>query len=144
MTLSDRLQLRDLLSRYLWCMDTGDAKGLIETFTADGVVKDVAGTMWGASRGGAAGFAARYIDPPGRLGGQHWVQSLAIERTGADACTMTSYWFSVYPPSDGEGSPAIRATGRYIDLCTRVDGHWLFREKRIDPWNDETVPEERV
>jgi hypothetical protein len=139
LSIQDRQAIHDVLAWYVWCIDTGDREGLVGCFTSDGIVKDISDNLWDASKEGALGFAKRYIDPPGRLGGQHWVQHLALEDAGDGAYRMTSYWYSARPPAEGEPFP-IRTLGRYLDTCVKVDGRWLIREKIIDPWNNETVP----
>ena len=135
----DRQEIYDVLAWYVWCIDTGDREGVVGCFTPDGIVKDISGNLWDAAKEGALGFAKRYINPPGRIGGQHWVQHLAVEDAGEGAYRVTSYWYSANPPREGGPKP-ISQLGRYIDTCVKLDGRWLIREKIIDPWNDETVP----
>jgi hypothetical protein len=134
----DRQAIQDVLYWYVWCIDTGDREGIVGCFTPDGIVKDFSGTLWDASKEGALGFARRYVDPPGRIGGQHWVQNLHFEETDG-GCRVTSYWYSARPPTATRPNP-IGQLGRYIDTCVKVDGRWLIKSKIIDPWNDETVP----
>ena len=56
-SLEDREAIYDTLKRYLWCMDTTNIDGVVDTFTLDATVKDVTGKRWDAAAGGARGFA---------------------------------------------------------------------------------------
>jgi hypothetical protein len=123
----------------VWCLDTGDIEGVVATFTPDGVVKDVTGKRWDRTAGGVRGFATHFLTRPNRRGGQHHVQHLFVEKAEGDGYCVTSYWVSLQWDAAGDRK-GIRALGRYIDTCVKVDGTWLIKEKIIDPWNSETAP----
>lgn len=138
-SLEDRQEIYDTLARYVWGMDTGDIDGVVATFTADGVVKDVTGKRWDAAAGGARGFATHFLTRPHRRGSQHHVQHLFVEPAPGGGYCVTSYWVSIRWDTVGD-EKSIRAMGSYLDTCVKVDGHWLIKEKIIHPWNSETAP----
>jgi SnoaL-like protein len=139
LSLEDRQALYDTLARYVWSMDTGDIEGVVATFTADGVVKDVTGKRWDAAAGGVKGFASHFLARPNRRGGQHHVQPLFVEPADGGGCRVISYWVSIQWEVEGDRK-FIRAMGSYTDTCVKVDGHWRIKEKIIDPWNSATAP----
>jgi hypothetical protein len=137
LSLEDREAIYDVLHRYVWCMDTGNIDGIVETFTQDGAVKDITGHRWDAPDA-ARNFASHFINRPNRPAVQHWVQHMFIDDAPGGGYTVTSYWYTaVRDPNDDRRF--VSNLGRYIDTCVKVDGHWLIREKLIDPWNNETV-----
>ena len=138
-SLDDRHEIYDTLARYVWSMDTGDIAGVVATFTADGVVKDVTGTRWDVAAGGVKGFATHFLTRPNRRGGQHHVQHLFVEQAAGGGYRVTSYWVSIQWDAEGDRK-FIRAMGSYVDTCVKVDSQWRIKEKIIDPWNSITAP----
>ena len=138
-SLQDRQEIYDTLARYVWGMDTGDIEGVVATFTPDGTVKDVTGKHWDAAAGGVRGFATYFLTRPNRRGSQHHVQHLFVEPAPGGGYRVTSYWVSIRWDTAADHK-AIRAMGSYLDTCVKVDGHWLIKEKIIDPWNSEVAP----
>ena len=138
-SLEDREAIYDTLKRYLWCMDTTNIDGVVDTFTGDATVKDVTGKRWDAAAGGARGFATHFLTLPNRPDSQHWVQHMFVEDAGEGAWRVVSYWASLawVPGSDER---FVRLLGSYGDTCMQVDGDWLIAEKIIDPWSGASVP----
>ena len=137
-SLEDRQEIYDTLARYVWSMDTGDIAGVVGTFTADGVVKDVTGKRWDAAAGGVKGFASHFLTRPNRRGGQHHVQHLFVEPAAGEGYRVISYWVSIQWEVEGDRK-FIRAMGSYVDTCVKVAGQWRIKEKIIDPWNSATM-----
>jgi len=133
-SLEDRQAIYDTLARYVWSMDTGDIEGVVATFTADGVVKDVTRKRWDAAAGGVKGFASHFLTRPNRRGGQHHVQHLLVEPAEGGGYRITSYWVSIQWEAEGDRK-FIRAMGSYVDTCVLVESHWRIKEKIIAPWN---------
>ncbi|HXH10346.1 MAG TPA: nuclear transport factor 2 family protein [Alphaproteobacteria bacterium] len=138
-SLEDRQEIYDTLARYVWGMDTADIEGVVATFTPDGVVTDVTGKRWDAAAGGVRGFATHFLTRPNRRGGQHHVQHLFVEPAAGGGYRVTSYWVSMQWDAEHD-QKFIRAMGSYVDICVKVEGRWLIREKIIDPWNSATAP----
>lgn len=138
-SLEDREAIYDNLKRYLWCMDTTNIDGVVETFTPDATIKDVTGKRWDAAAGGARGFATHFLTPTDRPDSQHWVQHMFVEDAGAGAWRVVSYWASLaWTP--GSDEKFVRLLGSYRDTCVTVGGKWRIAEKIIDPWSGAGVP----
>ena len=135
-----RSKILDTLSRYVWCMDTGDIDGVSGCFTPDGEVKDNSGHRWltNDEGSGARRFANHYLNRPNRAGAQHWIQPLLVDKAG-DGYKVTSYWHSIKWETNSDRR-FIRTIGVYTDTVVKHKGQWLIREKLIDPWNSETAP----
>ena len=131
--LETRQAIIDTLKRYVWCMDTRNIDGVVAVFTPDGAVRDISGKMWDAEAGGARGFATHFLTLPERPVSQHWMQPMIVERLGASACRVTSYW-ALLALNAATGEKAFRSFGSYRDVCVNVNGVWLIREKQIAPW----------
>jgi hypothetical protein len=138
-SLQDREAIHDTLKRYLWCMDTSNIDGVVDTFTPDATIKDVTGKRWDAAAGGARGFATHFLTLPNRPDSQHWVQHMFIESASNDAWRVVSYWSSLAWTANSD-EKFIRLLGSYRDTCVNVQGRWLIAEKIIDPWNGTSVP----
>jgi SnoaL-like domain len=133
----DRVEIYDLLGRYVWAIDNADLEGIVATFTEDGIVQDRSGKRWDKEFGGARGFASQVVTwqgrQPGVRGDQHWVQHLFFEAGENGSAHITSYWFGA---ASAEGEQAnIQVLGTYVDTCVKVDGRWLIKEKLIENWN---------
>ena len=135
----DRAAIYDTLKRYLWCMDTTNIDGVVDTFTADATVKDVTGKLWDRSAGGARAFATHFLTLPNRPDSQHWVQHMFIEDAPRNAYRVISYWASL-AWDEGSDEKFVRLLGSYRDTCVQIDGRWLIAEKIIDPWSGVGVP----
>ena len=128
-----RQAIIDTLHRYVWCMDTRNIDGVVAVFTPDGVIRDITGKAWDAAAGGARGFASHFLTLPERPVSQHWMQPMLVERLDASAYCVTSYW-ALLALNTATGEKVFRSFGSYRDVCVNVNGVWLIREKRIDPW----------
>lgn len=132
----DRQAISDTLARYVWCMDTRNIEGVVAVFTPDGVVKDATGKWWDGNAGGARAFATHYLTLPGRPVSQHWLQPMAVEGVEPSGYRVTSYW-ALLALDAQSGDKTFRSFGSYRDTCVKVNGVWLIKEKRIDPWQSE-------
>ncbi len=128
LTNHDKVEIRELVSRYNKTMDTADPDGWVETFTDDGEFVGVTGTFRGTDE--LRAFAVRHATEASYAeyaAAQHWVTNLVIEGDGDDA-TMFSHLMMVRP-EDGRG--VIILLGQYNDTLRRVDGQWRFVQRVI-------------
>lgn len=127
--LSDLEEIRQLTSRYSDAVDRGDSKRYAETFTPDGVCNCDA------------------MDQPSMLGRQqiaaavdafvelhsHWIHiatNHGIIELGDEHATGWCYFNLLGVTKQGEQTSMI---GRYEDTYARVDGDWLFAERKLVP-----------
>ncbi|WP_419553100.1 nuclear transport factor 2 family protein [Candidatus Poriferisodalis sp.] len=128
LTNDDRVEIRDLISRYNKAIDTGDADGYANTFTPDGEFIGIVGTFNG--RDELRAFAAAYATEEQYAefaSAQHWVTNIVADGDGAEA-TVFSHLQMVKPLPDGG---RILLVGHYDDDVRKVDGRWLFAQRIV-------------
>lgn len=128
LTNDDRVEIRDLISRYNKAIDTGDADGYANTFTPDGQFIGIVGTFNG--RDELRAFAAAYATEEQYAefaSAQHWVTNVVSDGDGSEA-TVFSHLQMVKPLPDGG---RILLVGHYDDIVRKVDGQWLFAQRIV-------------
>jgi uncharacterized protein (TIGR02246 family) len=132
-SVTDQLQIQDLMARYEWALDSADAKAYAALFAEDGVL--VGGPS--EQKGRAAiqkaiedlnhSFAATFpTGVPPRI--QHILSNLVVEQHG-DTADAKSYWTEIWNPT-GKGM-AVRVAGHYEDKLVRRGGKWQFARRQI-------------
>jgi hypothetical protein len=130
----DRLAIRELVEAYAHCADRRDANGQMSLFTADThfVVymdaKDPTPSMELHSREALAPVFAelnKYHATTHFLG-----QSTIFTLTGERA-TGEAYCLAHHVTVDGGKRQLMVASLRYLDTYVKMDGAWLFAERRL-------------
>ena len=132
----DRAEIEDLMARYLFALDYNDLDTFIATFTDDAVFDFARGRIEGkaaildAVRTFKARIGEHYKDEDGNPAVlRHVLAHTAIRIEGNRAWTRAQ-WFEM--ANDGPGKSLKMGTfGIYEDKLERVDGRWLFSERRI-------------
>ena len=132
----DRAAIEDLMARYLFALDYNDLDTFIAMFTDDAVFDFARGRIEGkaAILEAVQSFKARigehYKDEDGNPAVlRHVLAHTAIRVEGHRAWTRAQ-WFEM--ANDGPGKSLKMGTfGIYEDKLERVDGRWLFSERRI-------------
>jgi SnoaL-like domain len=131
---ADRLAIRELIEAYAHCADRRDAKGQMFLFTADThfVVhmnaKDPTPSQELHSREALAPVFAelnKYDATTHFLG-----QSTIFTLTG-DRGTGETYCLAHHVTADGGSRRLMVASLRYLDSFAKMDGVWLFAERRL-------------
>jgi hypothetical protein len=131
---ADRLAIRELIEGYAHCADRRDAKGQMSLFTADThfVVymnaKDPTPSQELHSREALApvfGELNKYDATTHFLG-----QSTIFTLTG-DRGTGETYCLAHHVTADGGRRRLMVASLRYLDRFVKMDGVWLFAERRL-------------
>jgi hypothetical protein len=139
--MADRVAIRELIEAYAHCADRRDAEGQMSLFTADTrfVVymnaKDPRPTQELNSRGALASVFAdlNKYDATTHFLGQSTILSLT-----ADHATGETYCLAHHVTTDGRQRRLMVASLRYIDSFAKVEGVWLFAERRLYvDWVDE-------
>jgi uncharacterized protein (TIGR02246 family) len=128
----DRAEIEDLMARYLFALDFFDADAYAATFAEDGVLDWAMGRVEGreAIRAEASGMKASMASVFGNgTKVRHFVTNIAISVGGHRASTRAS-WFEAYN-NGPDGSPKMGTFGHYEDKLERIDGHWLFKRRKI-------------
>ncbi|HEV3020393.1 MAG TPA: nuclear transport factor 2 family protein [Burkholderiaceae bacterium] len=131
---ADRLAIRELVEAYAHCADRRDAKGQMALFTADThfVVhmnaKDPTPTQDLHSR---EALAPVFADLNKYAATMHFVgQSTILTLTGNRA-TGEAYTLAHHLTIDGGKRSLMIAALRYSDQFVKIDGVWLFAERRL-------------
>jgi hypothetical protein len=136
----DRLDILDLLGRYFFAVDSGDAEGVVASFAPGGAVRYDSGERYEGADG-LRRFAAKAIGGAETCGRMHLNFPLFFRRDG-EAVILSSYLGAAHwrPPTPPQAFGSLR----YIeDRCVTIDGAWRILERSISLWNSETVQRRR-
>ena len=131
---ADRLAIRELVEAYAHCADRRDAKGQMALFTedADFVVymnaKDPTPSREFRSREALAPVFAdlNKYDATTHFVGQSTILTLTGHRGTGEA-----YCLAHHVTVDGGNRRLMVASLRYLDTLVKMDGVWLFSERRL-------------
>src|SRR6202166_4808889 len=131
---ADRLAIRELIEAYAHCADRRDAKGQMALFTADThfVVymnsKDPTPSQELHSR---EALAPVFADLNQYAATMHFIGQTTILTLTQDRGTGETYCMPHHlTVKDGKRSLMIAAL-RYMDTFVKMDGAWLFAERRL-------------
>jgi SnoaL-like domain len=131
---ADRLAIRELVEAYAHCADRRDAKGQMSLFTADThfVVymnaRDPTPAQELHSREALAPVFAELnqYDATTHFIGQSTIFSLTADRATGEAYCLAHH----IAINDGKRRLML-ASLRYLDTFVKMDGSWLFAERRL-------------
>ena len=131
---ADRLAIRELVEAYAHCADRRDANGQMALFTADAhfVVymnaKDPTPSQELHSRDA---LAPVFADLNKYDATTHFVGQSTILTLTADRATGEAYCLAHHVTVDDGKRRVMLASLRYLDTLVKIDGSWLFRERRL-------------
>ena len=131
---ADRVAIRELVEAYAHCADRRDANGQMALFTEDAhfVVymnsKDSTPSQELHSREALAPVFAELnkYDATTHFVGQGTIFTLTGERATGEA-----YCLAHHVTVDGGKRRLMLASLRYLDTYVKIDGAWLFAERRL-------------
>ena len=131
---ADRLAIRELVEAYAHCADRRDAKAQMSLFTADThfVVymnaKDPKPSQELHSREALAPVFAELNKYDATT---HFVGQGTIFTLTADRATGEAYCLAHHVTLEGRKRRLMLASLRYLDTFVKMDGAWLFAERRL-------------
>jgi hypothetical protein len=131
---ADRLAIRELVEAYAHCADRRDAKGQMALFTADTHLvvymnaKDPTASLELHSR---EALAPVFADLNKYDATTHFVGQSTIFTLSADRATGETYCLAHHFSVDAGKRRLMVASLRYLDTFVKVDGAWLFAERRL-------------
>ena len=131
---ADRLAIRELIEAYAHCADRRDAKGQMALFTKEThfVVymnaKDPKPSQELHSREALAPVFAELNKYHATT---HFVGQSTIFTLTDDRGTGETYCLAHHVTVDGEKRRLMLASLRYLDTFAKMDGAWLFAERRL-------------
>lgn len=139
-SVEDRLDIQELLARYVWALDTGDADGVVACFTEDGYLDhQPEGRFQGPERIRELLDHLWYGRPGWFIGRQHLASHLLITREGADTARLRAY-FSILQHDMDYRRSFVFGLGSWNNVCVRRDGAWRFRSLTVEKWLGDGVP----
>jgi hypothetical protein len=130
----DRLAIRELIEAYAHCADRRDAKGQMALFTKEThfVVymnaKDPKPSQELHSR---EALAPVFAELNKYRATTHFVGQSTIFTLTDDRGTGETYCLAHHVTVDGEKRRLMLASLRYLDTFAKMDGAWLFAERRL-------------
>jgi hypothetical protein len=138
---ADRLAIRELVEAYAHCADSRDVKGQMALFTSDThfVVymnaKEPAPSMELHSR---EALAPVFADLNKYVATTHFIGQSTILTLADGRATGEAYCLAHHVTVDGMKRRLMLASLRYLDTFAKVDGAWLFAERRLNvDWLEE-------
>ena len=131
---ADRIAIRELVEAYPHCGDRRDAKGQMSLFTADThfVVymnaKDPTPSQELHSREALSPVFAELNKYNATT---HFIGQSTIFTLTGDRATGETYCLAHHVTVDGEKRRLMLASLRYLDTFAKMDGAWLFAERRL-------------
>jgi hypothetical protein len=131
---ADRLAIRELVEAYSHCADRRDAKGQMALFTVDThfVVymnaKDARPSQELHSR---EALAPVFADLNQYAATMHFLGQTTILTLTGDRGTGETYCMPHHLTIAGEKWRLMIAALRYLDTFVKMDGAWLFEERRL-------------
>ena len=134
-----RVEIEDLMWRYVRALDTFDPDAYAAVFTEDGQF----GSGQNAPKGRAAlremvanlrsGREQRAADGETVAPLQHVIANSKLEFLGENEAMFHSYWMTVGLSSGPGTTPNVLAAGRGVDHLVRVNGQWLIKSRNVAP-----------
>ena len=131
---ADRLAIRELVEAYARCADRRDAKGQMALFTPNThfVVhmnaKDPKPSQELRSR---EALAPVFADLNQYTATMHFLGQTTILTLTRERGTGETYCMPHHLTVDGENRRLMFAALRYMDTFVKMDGEWLFAERRL-------------
>jgi ketosteroid isomerase-like protein len=131
---ADRLAIRELVEAYAHCADRRDAKGQMALFTEDTHflvymnAKDPTPSQELHSRDALAPVFAELNKYDATT---HFVGQSTIFTLTPDRATGEAYCLAYHVTVDGVKRRLMVASLRYLDTLLKIDGAWLFSERRL-------------
>jgi hypothetical protein len=135
MSADDRFGVQDLLARYAWTIDTADVEACVANFAPDGAL--VMGTTHHRGHEEIRKWAHQLVSKETFAGTQHHNAQIFFVDGDGSTCHVKSYGAVLARLRDG--TVQLRALGIYRDTCVKVDGTWLFEERRWEAWDADKI-----
>lgn len=140
-SLEDRAEIEDLMSRYCWALDTGDFEGYATCFTEDGWLSHwPQGKCVGREGLKQATDSLWYDKPNHYLGRQHRFSAVLMEPEGEGGVRIKAFW-SILQHDVETFENRVFGMGTWDTLARRCDdGEWRLFSVEVDLWINGQVP----
>src|SRR5579863_5231867 len=131
---ADRLAIRELIEAYAYCADRRDAKGQMALFTEDThfvVYMDAKSPTPSQELHSRESLAPVFADLNQYAATMHFVGQSTIFTLTSDRATGEAYTLAHHLTIDGAKRSLMIAALRYSDQFVKIDGAWLFAERKL-------------
>jgi hypothetical protein len=131
---ADRLAIRELVEAYAHCADRRDAKGQMSLFTEDTyfvVYMDAKDPTPSQELHSRQALAPVFADLNRYDATTHFVGQSTIFSLTTDRATGEAYCLAHHVTVEGGKRRLMVASLRYLDMFVKMDGSWLFAERRL-------------
>ena len=131
---ADRLAIRELVEAYAHCADRRDAKGQMALFTADTqfvVYMDAKDPKPSQELHSREELAPVFADLNQYAATMHFLGQTTILTLTRDRGTGETYCMPHHLTIDGKNRRLMIAALRYLDTFVKMDGTWLFEERKL-------------
>jgi hypothetical protein len=131
---ADRLAIRELIEAYAHCADRRDAKGQMSLFTADThfvVYMNAKNPTPSSELHSREALAPVFAELNKYDATTHFVGQSTIFTLTGERATGQVYCLAHHVTVDGGKRRLMLASLRYLDTYVKVDGAWLFAERRL-------------
>ncbi|HZW80305.1 MAG TPA: nuclear transport factor 2 family protein [Candidatus Deferrimicrobiaceae bacterium] len=140
---ADRLSIRELVEAYAHCADRRDAQGQMSLFTADThfvVYMDAKDPTPSQELRSREALAPVFADLNQYAATMHFVGQSTISTLTGDRATGETYCMPHHLTINGGKRRLMIAALRYYDTFVKMDGSWLFAERKLYvDWLEERV-----
>jgi hypothetical protein len=131
---ADRLAIRELVEAYSHCADRRDAKGQMALFTVDThfvVYMDAKSPTPSQELHSREALAPVFADLNQYAATMHFLGQTTIQTLTRERGTGETYCMPHHLTIDGNNRRLMIAALRYSDEFVKIDGAWLFSERRL-------------
>ena len=131
---ADRLAIRELVETYAHCADRRDANGQMSLFTEDThfvVYMNAKAPTPSMELHSREALAPVFADLNKYDTTTHFVGQSTIFTLSADRATGETYCLAHHVTVDDGKRRLMLASLRYLDTFAKMDGAWLFAERRL-------------
>ena len=131
---ADRLAIRELIEAYAHCADRRDAIGQMALFTPDThfvVFMDAKNPVPSQELHSREALAPVFADLNKYDATMHFLGQSTIFTLTGDRATGEAYCLAHHVTVEGGKRRLMLAALRYLDTFVKLDGAWLFAERRL-------------
>ena len=131
---ADRLAIRELVEAYAHCADRRDAQGQMSLFTADThfvVYMNARDPTPSQELHSREALAPVFADLNQYAATMHFLGQSSIPSLTADRGTGEAYCLAHHLTVGGTKRRLMIAALRYYDVFVKMDGSWLFAERKL-------------
>ena len=131
---ADRLAIRELVEAYAYCADRRDAQGQMALFTTDThfvVYMDAENPTPSQELHSRRSLAPVFADLNKYQATMHFVGQSTISSLAKNHASGQAYCLAHHLSVDGNRRRLMIAALRYHDTFAKMDGAWLFAERRL-------------